>query len=69
MWLETTRIWTEFGQQSWSGFFARSGDGNPRSPAELIDVSFDHARRLIDVQEACVKAMVGAPTTVESTAV
>lgn len=32
------------------------------------DVSFDHARRLIDVQEACVKAMVGAPKPVESTA-
>lgn len=61
LWLETMRIWTELGQRTWPWFFPVADDHErqPLSPAAMIDISFDHARQLLDVQEACLKALLG----------
>ncbi|MGH9892569.1 MAG: hypothetical protein ACREA0_11395 [bacterium] len=63
MWFETMRIWTELSQRSWSVFLARTGDGDLPSSVEMIDISFEHARRVLDAQEAYVKTMVGDAKT------
>lgn len=57
VWLGTIRTWAEFGQRFWPTFFSVPAGDQSASPAEMVDMSFECARKLLDVQEECARAM------------
>lgn len=58
VWISTCRTWAEVGQRMWPAFFSASSDGLAGSMEQVVDASFDHARKLLEAQEACARAMI-----------
>lgn len=60
MWVGTIRTWTEFVPRFWPGLFWMPSEEQSPWPAEMVESSFDFARKWLDVQEEFTRVMVGA---------
>jgi hypothetical protein len=60
VYMKTVQNYAEFGQHLWPSFFSASSGEETASPAQMIDTSFDFARRVLDIQEEFCRAMWAA---------